>query len=549
MYELEFQIKLLSDLVISHFGSDNNRTNTMSFIPGNVIRGALANWYIKENGIKKAHEDVYFQKFFLNNQIRIENAYIAGYENDKIIKLLPIPFFIQKDKEDYVYNAFALKNDEISEKNDLKPLIGYYQGRYYSSGPEIGTNFHMSRTGTDSTNRLHGTSEDGQIFHYESIKHGQTFCGSIHGEETIMNELINAFHLNKGQTLKLQFGRSRNTQYGLVEFFITEDIIESERLDKESIRGNQILVLESPAILLNQYGYSEVSKKILEEYLTYRLGSNINVIKCYIKSEIITGYVGIWKNKHSSNYAFAAGSSFEIDCSDINLEKLQELLDKGIGEKTNEGLGKLTLATQYDNGPVNIKEFNKLELKTTIKQDNQAMTDTVKQLFKLIVSRDIMQQIKQKGYDDALEYWNLADKESKEKLNSHMIGRLESMLDYFKEKGGIAEFSILFMTKKEKEEYQKKVGTENAIPIGTELRQSFLDKIDIPSGDNSLRKKLLNGSNTVNEEYQNLLDEYDKRLKGVAELNVTEIQAHYWKTYFRQLRNYIKQEQRRGNNE
>jgi len=104
---------------------------------------------------------------------------------------------------------------------------------------ETGLNFHHAR------DRKKGVSEEGKIFNYESVSPGQIFEGEITGDEKNLHNLITICE-NKWIAY---LGRSKNAQYGQVEF---EIIDEKTEIETEIEWNNEIsLTFLSDTIIYN----------------------------------------------------------------------------------------------------------------------------------------------------------------------------------------------------------------------------------------------------------------------------------------------------------
>lgn len=557
MHEQIIGLNLLSDVVISEQGSEANTVSSMGYIPGSTIRGALAGLYIRKNGLTpaEAHRDEGFYRLFLINQLRYENAYLTVYDQMDPVPLKPVPYYIQSNKEGDCYNVFAFDPDNEQDrrlKADLKPCRGYcYVNRahnlYRSLAPNMQRNFHMSRNRADSREsddlRLNGTSDDGTIFNYEAIKKGQCFTGSIRGEDGLIEELIQKT-MGSNNTVQLRIGRSRNIQYGQVELKLVDPAkFYEDVITLDVIKTGMVLILASPAILLNDYGFAEVSADMFAGYLKKLLGINVTVDESFIRAEKTEGYVNVWKSRRPSSLAFAAGSCFKLSFPDeCDLDSIGEpfikMLERGIGERLNEGYGRITVASDMAK---EMKVNKDTDLTTDNGIDGCQMPPGVAALFERIIDKQVKHAIEEQARSDALNYWNTSERYITEKdtrINAHVMGRLEAILDHSHT-----------ANEKNWHEFPRVFGDgENA------LQKSFREKLDFPPGENNLLHQLINSMTTVENYYRSEMDKYNIFQRKInASLNeqqddqekrLNEMYTLYWKAFFRQIRFKLKGEKR-----
>ncbi len=167
---------------------------------------------------------------------------------------------IQQNKEGTNIYNLVLAGDCGEVTKVLSGYAEFAEDQIIQYSPRKKINFHHYRQ-----QRLKGHAEEGGIFNYEALAEGQLFSGLILGKAEELERFRDLF----GPLLSASIGLSRNAQYGQVEIElgeITELNQSSEDKDFE-IDEELVLTLVSPAILLNQYGYPEVSLEILTMYL------------------------------------------------------------------------------------------------------------------------------------------------------------------------------------------------------------------------------------------------------------------------------------------
>lgn len=554
MYEQIVKLRLLADVLISDHGAYANTVDSLSYIPGSTLRGALASKYLHNNNLdtSSAHKDAGFYRLFLSQQLRYENAYQVQYDGHKPVYLRPFPycFQVKKSYEDEFVNAFV---PEAAFEPENKIKRGYYDHKniykiYFSSGPQRERNFHMSRNGADGTRtdlRLHGTSDGGTIFHYEALQKGQDFHASIRGDIELLQELFDGV-MGQGNTLQLRLGRSRQVQYGGVELSRGElREIEHSDWDKD---GELLIELDSPAIILNGFGFPEVSPQIMGEYWQEITECQVTISSSIFRPERSEGFVRVWQNHRPSQLAFAAGSCFKLSIPPSEEEKFKQkmpyIMERGIGERCNEGYGRISIIPELN------RNFKSQGLAIHPNQelaDFKVISATVVRLFNEVIYQDCRSKFLHKARIDASQYWNhIVACRQEDQLNAHMIGRLERWLEYTRSESSLTwrDFSRPFSDDPKNLDGSR----ETRITLGL-FKESFIDKLkalvggDLQNSLDQFEKDYL----IIMENYKpiqtklNQADEVDNQSAAWKE----ELYYLYWQTFFRQIRQLVKVKNRR----
>ncbi len=411
MKSLKYRITTLSPLLITNNTGDPNMVSTREYISGTVILGAFAGLYIRNiNNLNttNAHENPDFDKWFLTGSLKFTNAYVVSYDDkNNIKKNLPLPNSIQydKDNENDIYDLFFSNEDEIANKT-TKIIGGFSRidGDYlYSQKVKKSLNFHHER------NPDTGTTKEGMIFNYESIDSGQTFEGSIIGDEKDLSEVLKSFEKN----FELNIGRSRSAQYGKIRFeFITD---EPEDISVETASGEISLTLLSDTIIYNDQGFSTTDKKDFKEALREKLGNSVEIKKAFVKTGEIENFVSVWKLRKPSETCFSMGSCFLISGIDAtNATQLKELQINGIGVRTKEGFGRVSIN-------LNTNKKDKLTKKEygDAPDSPVALPAITKDIAKEAVKNYIRRTFEIKALDECAEF------ETKTLPTKSLISRLE----------------------------------------------------------------------------------------------------------------------------
>jgi CRISPR-associated protein Csx10 len=249
---------------------------------------------------------------------------------------------MQTDKDD-IKLINRLKENHPAQKTKNKPGYGYFfDEKVITWEPKRRLHFHHART-----DRLAGCGNDGLLFTYEALEPGQVFAGEICGSPEILKQ-FNAFF---GPELHARLGRSRKTEYGEVrielspvrEFGYNEGIFE-----RDGVELNEVIIsLLAPCILENDYGYADPSANCFRKYLAEALDINddeFRITGCFAKTVKVETYLAVWGMKYPATAALDTGSTFRLEFQDLSesiCHRLAELAWRGLGERRQEGFGRL----------------------------------------------------------------------------------------------------------------------------------------------------------------------------------------------------------------
>lgn len=429
MKQLRLEITTKSPVIITSEDSAQVLTGTKTYFTGTMIRGMLAELFIKAKDLgTTAHENEEFRKLFFNNLV-FTNAYpeVQGERS------FPLPKSLQRDKT-------ATKIIDLLD-NDGEPGFKGFSGmgvikenKIHLASVASSIHFHMSRQG--DTERFQGKSKDGGIYNYESIDAGQTFIAYIYGEEEVLKSLESELPWVKDK-LSVRCGRSRRTGYGLcniskgkIENLLSGDL----KLIGMSIANTKSLRLRLDSTLLGTqrlgatlHGINGIGQTVLKELneVFHPKKFSIEGIDntAFGATEKIQGFIGIWGVYRPEAMGLSAGSILQIrtedKLTDDELHTLHELLHKGLGERCEEGFGQLRFWVP-DKG-LDI-EPTKNDSKDTVQAPKEISTST-KELIQKIVDDQIIESIRKQAYQDVQH-----NATQLRKADRHTYAQLESYI-------------------------------------------------------------------------------------------------------------------------
>ncbi|MBC8213794.1 MAG: hypothetical protein H8E71_04055 [Candidatus Marinimicrobia bacterium] len=382
MKKLTYTLEIQSPVVISDTTGGQNHIKSMNYIPGSTILGVFAGKFIAKNHIRDVHKDSDFNRLFLSNSVRFLNANIEN--NDK--RAITIPSYFEQLKQEFgeVFDNFEKPQPEGIERQSAKAVSGFSDGKQkLSVKKEVA--FHTVRNTEKHPNRITGKSEDGGIFTYEGIATGQVMKGEIIGNESDLNSLKSLF----SDCEIVHLGRSKTAQYGEAELSFGNIETVGEKSE-----GNTItLQFRSLVLITNEFGFPstkwddlklELEKNGLSDI---ELKENANGWKsASAKSISVENYNRKWGAKKPSHHAFTAGSAFKISAKGID-EFVKNVSENGIGLRTNEGFGEVSIETLSTNS-------FKQQKSQSYKKPN---SDTPVGLFTQIIKNEVLKLAEMEG--------------------------------------------------------------------------------------------------------------------------------------------------------
>ena len=343
MKQVRVKITTKSPVVLAAASGTAVMTATNEVFSGTVLRGLAAVRYIAAAGLgQKAHEDERFRSLFFG-QLRFVDAFLMEAAGQRSF---PVPMSLQRSKDGS--RLLDLLSDE--PQPGFKSIHGLgcidAQGRFARIAPRKSISLHMSRSSENE--RLAGKSGDGNIYNYESLDAGQTFCGIILGEESALRQLVE----QTGRSWTAYVGRSHYTQYGECQIGLSE-LQDVDRETMPDAGPAVILRLETPFIPWSDEG-TEAAGMLAE--LADKMNAAAGEKLFHIDSEsifsgktVVDNFVGVWQMQRPRVSALAAGSVFrlvkESEWTDVDWSNLAGILCQGIGQRTAEGFGTLRIWT------------------------------------------------------------------------------------------------------------------------------------------------------------------------------------------------------------
>ncbi len=354
MKAIVFRLHLVEPALIAQAGAgEENSAVTLPYIPGSVLRGALASrWLAAHPGVDLA-ADPRGRSWFLDGTVCYLNAYPEIEEE----RSLPIPasWFTEKDLAgEETAIIYDLAFGPAPGPGALKPPKGGPFCRLERKEPEKAWEQPLYRTtlvGPARTDQVHialenvnRRGEGNLVFRYEALAAGQDFLGVVlapEGEDLReIKELLTAGDL--------QIGAAHLAGYGRVRVEIVQEVERGWREYKGGdllSTGPLVVTLLSPAILRSDSGQIGWDGG---QALAHNLGllSGTRPKAVFGRVELMGGYNRKWSLPLPQAWALAAGSVFVFDVLEVDQSRLRTALDCGIGERRAEGFGRIAVNWQ-----------------------------------------------------------------------------------------------------------------------------------------------------------------------------------------------------------
>lgn len=346
MKALTFVMECLEPLLIADpISGDENSATGLEYIPGSVIRGALT--HIFTGGRRGDLSGAQFRRLFFGDT-RFLNAYPVIQD----MRSLPTPRSWRREKDggDEAY-VFDLANRSPDTDQQLKSVSWPFV-HVHRPSPRITEDDQADSEGEaqvpeitlfrpERDIRVHIAQPDrvaaarkgaGSVYRYDALAAGQRFAGAILSEH---DDVLDWMASSLGSIVKL--GKSRSAGYGAVRVMDVRqhpDWREYEPFPAPD-SSHVVVTLLSDAILRDpQTGaYAESPDDWFGAPSQHG----------FARLDVVGGFNLTWGLPLPQAYAIRAGSVFVFDRSDALTSRLQQAEITGIGDRLNEGYGRIAV--------------------------------------------------------------------------------------------------------------------------------------------------------------------------------------------------------------
>lgn len=360
--ELPYLLQLVQPVMIA--GDEGLYQSSEDWITGSAIQGALAAMYIADYSLgKNAHENADFSRIFLRGGVSF--GYAFPYLNGLTFTPSPASWRQRKDQKEG-YNLVnrnppaADSKDVVGATRSIKKL-GYIDhssslmDTVHLHSPEKEIRMHHARPKNRGIGRAlgpeaplqspytnstlsTGVTDYGQFFQYVSLRQGQTFAGTLRGLTGDVQQLLNC--LASRQNV-IRLGRSRTAEYGMAIIEPGSARMLYENVDRKNKRLAQkfVLTLQTPLIVLNEYGYPQADPFHLRDEINLHLSCRVDLKQSFVTYTQVAGYNSKWRLPKPQQQALGAGTVLVMESTELlDLNLIEKKL---WGMQTGEGYGRL----------------------------------------------------------------------------------------------------------------------------------------------------------------------------------------------------------------
>ncbi|MBE9227483.1 hypothetical protein IQ264_18810 [Phormidium sp. LEGE 05292] len=352
MKAITLTLETQQPLLATSFQGDPNSDVSYSYIPGTMIRGAIIGRYMRQHHLAELDltNDEVKRLFFDANSTRYLNAYLLSQKNQRTLPL-PLSWFKDKDAELTENSPITVYDFSIDKGED--PETPKAVGEYFWSKEGGIVKLYKEKRRINIHNfrdRKQGRSTDkqGELFRYDALDAGQTFqsiilCGDD-DVKTIQNLLTEP---------NIWLGGSQSAGYGHTKIIATKpssDNWSEIGIPAEDRENDQIvsITLLSDTLLRNQQGQSVADPTLIKQAIEAVLNITLPQPKpggIFTSSTLIGGFNRKWGLPLPQVPALAAGSVIVFENEDIEItsEQIQLLEACGIGERREDGFGRIAI--------------------------------------------------------------------------------------------------------------------------------------------------------------------------------------------------------------
>lgn len=366
MKALEITFILDTAACLSSTPAQGNEMKTLRYIPGGVVRGMLAEAYLRNY----EQADERFNKLFSETGLRFGNlipvadggqsnilplsAYTCkragGFKNDT----LPFSKYAHTD-DTFAHGVFNLLFETLSKQErkcpDCAHALAPLQADFYKKS---GDSFHTANLKVATHMRTSvghgGSAREGFLFSQEEITAGTQFRGKMFGDAQQIYDLTKVLDLKTASTLTAFTGRRRSGK-GRLEIREASESKNAKNLlhsweNTPGVWGT--LTITSDTILVDHLlrPITRVDEGVLYDYCGLPAGEEVRVEKALIACRRIAGWSGVGQMFRPDDVALVAGSSFLLNFPNGATQALRDwgnhLESNGLGLRRVEGFGQVT---------------------------------------------------------------------------------------------------------------------------------------------------------------------------------------------------------------
>lgn len=385
MKVIRYQVDLEEPAIFAALEGDPNSAVSYPYIPGSAVRGMLIGREIKRRGAAIDAGDTDIRACFFSSMTRYLNAYLVINGG----RSLPVPATWttpkyqnaeeRADEQLITITDSALADTAITESERRKPkavsgfaVVGGDNALIHK--PDMQINVHTRRARRDAS--------DQQVFRYEALAPKQSFGGVIlcdHDDNA--DWLVSLLESDQ----QMAFGGSRTAGYGRAMLTHVEVLDAWEEAPTSSDKDTLILTFLSDALLRDTWG-NDMPLPVAVEAILANYGITYGEFEPRsLKTTWVGGFNRKWGLPLPQQLAIEAGSVVRLNHARFeDPSAISNLHTFGIGERREDGFGRVALGWQQQPYLTRIKVDEKIDHTTT---QAVTLTNESEQLWTLFADR------------------------------------------------------------------------------------------------------------------------------------------------------------------
>ena len=404
---LHYRLTLTAPAIVTNNSEDQHSAETQLFIPGNVIRGVIADLLLND-GCDPSDDE--FQTLIFSGQV----CYLDAYPEVEGARTMPTPLSWRQPKEVSLRNgAGSVEIIDLSAEEDIElfgepfdfPFVspGLYGGRYLLHTLRTGMHFHhqrdrqKGRAWKDGEGREYGT-----IFRYQYLEAGQTFRGVIVFSASSGTYMNRVKELLQGR--KVLIGRSRRAGYG--GNALIEIVSSSEReygdlsggLMRDVQPGDTFLMLFVSRYVGRDGQTGQIDPMAVEWEIGRLFNGKVEITKRFWRFEVVGGFRRKWRLELPQVLAVSAGSVFVLKANAaISTGLLRQVEDAGLGERKVEGFGRIVFVERgVWNGRL-AREYKPQEVDISVQEGSKGDDGVLLLVERRLLMRAALERVEQQA--------------------------------------------------------------------------------------------------------------------------------------------------------
>ncbi|MCP4419884.1 MAG: hypothetical protein GY805_25000 [Chloroflexi bacterium] len=364
MKAISYQLDLLEPALLTAPGGDPNTDESLDYIPGSVMRGALAHQYRRAN-----LPDADFKRLFLNGSTRFLNAYPA-YEDERMLPM-PAHWRRKKDAKKDEKRIYNMSQDEVKTSTSVGgPFMVVKDKLVYAKRPQHEVAVHNARNRDKGRAIPNDPTNRSALFRYHALAAQQSFLGQILVADKDAGRILS---LLKGDLL---LGGSNTAGYGLTQIVQAAELDPAKMREKQDAyagipAGTPLFVYLTSDAIVRHPDTGQPGAYLAETLAALLPGHKLEVLNSYGRMGWVGGFNVKWGLPLPQTWSLLKGSVWQMESDQtIAAADVEQIEQRGIGDRRTEGFGALLLLPQTAwPDKLHVSE----RLTTTIKQPRGAL--------------------------------------------------------------------------------------------------------------------------------------------------------------------------------